>query len=116
MEVLFCPTFRTDQGGQLAANYTIPLAVAQAGGFNRPAFANGISPIVNLVQPGTLYGDRVNELDFKIAKILKFGGTRTNVGLEVYNALNSAAVLTYNQVFNPLVQSGPGAWLQRRRS
>jgi hypothetical protein len=32
--------------------------------------------------------------------------------LEVYNALNSAAVLTYNQVFNPLVQSGPGAWLQ----
>jgi Carboxypeptidase regulatory-like domain len=112
VEVLFSTTFRTDQGGQLAANYTIPLAVAQAGGFNRPAFANGISPIVNLVQPGTLYGDRVNELDFKIAKILKFGGTRTNVGLEVYNALNSAAVLTYNQVFNPLVQSGPGAWLQ----
>ena len=109
VDVLFGTTFRSDQGGPLAANYTIPLAVAQAGGLNRAAFANGISPIVNLVQPGTLCGDRVNELDFKIAKVLRFGSTRTNVGLEVFNALNSAAVLTYNQAFNPLVQSGPGA-------
>jgi len=85
--------------------------VAQAGGLVG-AYANGVSPTVNLVQPGTLYGDRVNELDFKIAKVLRFGTTRTNVGIEIFNALNSAAVLTYNQVFNPAVQGGPGAWLQ----
>jgi hypothetical protein len=30
--------------------------------------ANGVSPSVNLVQPRTLCDDRVNELDFKIAK------------------------------------------------
>jgi len=111
VDVLFATTFRSDQGGPLAANYTIPLAVAQAGGL-AGAYANGVSPIVNLVQPGTLYGDRVNELDFKIAKVLRFGTTRTNVGIEIFNALNSAAVLTYNQVFNPAVQGGPGAWLQ----
>ena len=112
IDVLFATTFRSDQGGPLAANYTIPLSVAQAGGFNRTTFANGQSPIVNLVEPGTLYGDRVNELDLKIAKVLRFGSTRTNIGLEVFNALNSNAVLTYNQVFNPNVQSGVGAWLQ----
>jgi hypothetical protein len=112
VDVLLATTFRSDQGGPLAANYTIPLAVAQAGGFNRTSFANGASPIVNLVEPGTLYGDRVNELDFKVAKVLRFGSTRTNVGVELFNALNSAAVLTYNQVFSPAVQSGPGAWLQ----
>ena len=111
VDVLFATTFRSDQGGPLAANYTIPLAVAQAGGLVG-AYANGVSPTVNLVQPGTLYGDRVNELDFKIAKVLRFGTTRTNVGIEIFNALNSAAVLTYNQVFNPAVQGGPGAWLQ----
>jgi hypothetical protein len=111
VDLLVSTTFRSDQGLALAANWAIPFAVAQAGGLTHP-YANGVTPLVNLIQPGTLYGDRVNELDFKIAKVLRFGPTRTNVGLEVYNALNSAAILAYNQTFNPAVQSGPGAWLQ----
>ena len=35
VDVLLATTFRSDQGGPLAANYTIPLAVAQAGGSGR---------------------------------------------------------------------------------
>jgi hypothetical protein len=111
IDVLFATTFRSDQGGKLAANYTIPFAVAQAGGLTH-AYANGVSPVVNLIQPGALYGDRVNELDFKLAKVLRFGRTRTNVGFEVYNALNSADTLTYNQTYNPNTPAGPGGWLQ----
>ena len=99
------------EGGMLAANYTIPFALAQAGGLTH-TYANGVSPTVNLVQPGTLYGDRINELDFKLAKVFRFGHTRLNAGGEVYNSLNSASVLTYNQVFNPAVPAGPGGWLQ----
>jgi hypothetical protein len=110
-DVLVSTTFRSDQGGLLAANWTIPLATAQAGGLVG-TFANNVAPTVNLVQPGTLYGDRVNELDFKIAKIVRFKGTRLNAGLEIYNALNANATLTYNQTFNPAVPSGPGGWLQ----
>ena len=52
VDVLFGVTIRSDQGGQLAANYTIPFAVAQAGGLTH-AYANGASPTVNLIQPGT---------------------------------------------------------------
>ena len=111
IDVLFATTFRSDQGGILAANYTIPFALAQAGGLTH-AYANGVSPTVNLVQPGTLYGDRINELDFKLAKVFRFGHTKLNAGGEVYNSLNSASVLTYNQVFNPAVPAGPGGWLQ----
>jgi hypothetical protein len=111
VDVLLAGTFRSDKGTPLAANYSIPIALAQAGGL-AGAFANGISPAVNLVQPGTLYGDRVNELDFKIGKVLRFGSTRTNVGVEVFNALNSNAILTYVQTFSPAVPSGPGGWLQ----
>ena len=29
-----------------------------------------------------------------------------------YGAINSSAILNYNQTFNPAVKSGPGAWLQ----
>ena len=63
------------------------------------------------IAPGTLYGDRVNELDVKIGENPEGRRTRTSAGIEVYNALNSNAVLTYSQNFTS-VQSGPGAWLQ----
>ena len=91
------------------------MAAAQAGGL-AGTFANNVSPTVNLVQPGTLYGDRVNELDFKFAKIFRIHGTRLNAGLEIYNALNANATLTYNQTFNPAVAQGRADGCSRRRS
>ena len=33
----------------------------------------------------------------RFAKILRFGRTRTKVGFDVYNLMNSTPVLTYNQ-------------------
>ena len=56
--------------------------------------------------PGVLYGDRVNEVDLRLGKILRFGRTRANVGLDFYNLLNSAAILSYNQAY-----IAGGAWL-----
>jgi hypothetical protein len=52
---------------------------------------------INVLQPGVLYGDRLNQLDLRIAKILKIGHTRTNVGLDIYNALNANPITAYNQ-------------------
>jgi hypothetical protein len=105
IEVQFAATFRSDQGGDLAANYTALNSVVQPT-LGRPLSNSAPSVVVNLIEPGSLYGDRVNELDFRVAKILKFGRTRTNVGVDFYNVLNSAAVLTYNQTFVP-----NGTWL-----
>ena len=56
---------------------------------------------ISLVSPGQVWGDRVNALDLRFAKILRFGRTRYNVGIDVINATNSNATLTYNQNFNP---------------
>ena len=61
----------------------------------------------SLIDPGSMYGNRVNQLDFRVAKILKFGSTKTMVGLDLYNALNSGAILSYNNAFVP-----GGTWLQ----
>ena len=66
---------------------------------------------VDLIAPGQQWGDRVNELDLRFGKILKYGRTRTNVGVDIYNILNQAAVLTYNQTFNPSATTGSQAWL-----
>jgi hypothetical protein len=59
------------------------------------------------VTPGTMYGDRINQLDVRVGKTLKYGRSRSLVALDIYNALNSSAVLTYNNAFVP-----NGTWLQ----
>ena len=55
-----------------------------------------------------LYGDRVNEFDARLAKIIRIGRTRTNIGFDLYNLLNSSAVLSYNQAFSTVTVSIPG--------
>jgi hypothetical protein len=49
----------------------------------------------NVLAAGELYGDRVTQVDMRIAKLLKFGRLRTNVGVDVYNLFNSNVPLTY---------------------
>ncbi|HXR43951.1 MAG TPA: hypothetical protein VN759_04035, partial [Pseudolysinimonas sp.] len=49
-------------------------------------------------------------------KILRFGRTRSTVGLDLYNLTNSDAVLTYNQTFSPTTTTWlrPNSVLQAR--
>jgi hypothetical protein len=111
VDVLVAGTFRSDQGGDLAANWAAPNSATV--GLNR-AFAGvaGTTMTVNLIEPGTLYGDRVNQFDLRFAKILRFGRTRTNVGFDIYNIANSAPVLGYNQTFVlPTAANPNGSWL-----
>ena len=49
----------------------------------------------------TEWGDRVNEIDIRIAKILRLKGTRTNIGFDIDNLVNSDAVLNDNTAFIP---------------
>ncbi len=105
VDVLIASTFRTDQGAPLRATWNAPLATITSA-LGRPAVAAGTTLPIDLINPGDVWGDRVNELDFRFGKILKFGRMRTNVGVDVYNILNQAAVLTYNQTFVP-----NGTWL-----
>ena len=100
--MLVSGTFRSDKGSPLAANQVFTSGQTTLG---RPFANNAPSVTVNLVEPGTLYGDRVTEIDLRVAKILRFGRTRTNVGFDIYNILNSNPILTYNQAFNPVVST-----------
>jgi hypothetical protein len=93
-------TIRSDKGGSLAANWAAPNS-AIAPSLGRNLSNSAPSATINLIEPGTLYGDRVNELDLRVAKNIRFGRWRTNLGVDIYNVFNSAAVLSYNQAFSP---------------
>ena len=87
-------------GQSLSANYTLTAAqfLAATGHALRPGLT---TQTVNLLLQGQIYGDRVNSVDMRFAKILKFGNKRANVGLDVYNLSNSNTATTYDQTYDP---------------
>jgi hypothetical protein len=113
IDVQLAGTFRSDQGGVLSANYTASSANTTLG---RPFAGSSNTVTVNLIEPGTLYGDRVNQFDFRVGKILRFGHTRANLGLDIYNVFNGNPVLTYNETFSPTTTTWlrPNSVLQPR--
>jgi hypothetical protein len=82
----------------LSANYTVTPAILAAN--NQTPFAPGVTTqTVNLVTPSALFGDRVNSVDMRFGKILRFGRTRTNVAIDLYNMFNSNVGTAFNQGF-----------------
>ena len=55
----------------------------------RPLATGLATQDVDLLLPGAVYGDRINAVDMRFAKVLRFGRTRANVGLDLYNLFNS---------------------------
>ena len=100
VDVLVSGTFRSDQGPALSANWVVSNALVQPS-LGRPLANNAPNVTVNLVEPGTLYGARINEIDVRVAKILMFGRTKTNIGFDIYNLTNLSPALSYNEAFSP---------------
>jgi hypothetical protein len=94
---------RSTPGTQILANLVVPSAtVAQTLG--RPLAGGTANVTINLLDPGQMYRDRINTVDVRVAKLFRFGQTRLNVGLDVFNTLNSSVVLNSNNTFG-------AAWL-----
>ena len=106
LDVQLAATFQSQPGPLLAANYAMPNAIV-APSLGRNLAGDAANVTVNLVAPGTMYGDRINELDVRVAKQLRLARGRLLLAVDLYNTLNSSAVLTYDNSFVP-----GGAWLQ----
>jgi carboxypeptidase family protein len=89
-------TWSNNPGESLQANYTVTNAIASPS-LGRNLSAGNVT--VNLVAPATLYSDRRNNIDLRIAKIFRYGSTRTQVGLDVYNLTNTDVVTSFNQTY-----------------
>jgi hypothetical protein len=106
LDIQVSGTWRSDAGPELQANYVVTSAIANSGPQPLGRNLSSGNVTVNLIPNGTLYGDRRNNIDLRVSKILRFGRTRTQVGLDVYNITNGDYVNTYNNAYVP-----NGAWL-----
>ena len=105
IDVQVSGTLQSIPGDPLAANYQVPSATV-ALSLGRPLSGNAQFAQVNLVEPGEVIGDRINQLDLRVGKILRFRNLRTQISVDLYNALNANPIESYNQAF-----IAGGAWL-----
>jgi hypothetical protein len=52
---------------------------------------------VNLLQPGRVYGARINQVDVRFGKILNVGTKRANIAMDLLNLFNANTPITYQQ-------------------
>ena len=88
-------------GAQVLA---VPIAQTNLG---RPLSSGLPIEFLNIVEPGTLYGERLNQADLRLGKNLRYGRTRTLVALDIFNVFNSNTPDVYQQTYgatyrNPL--------------
>jgi hypothetical protein len=91
-------TWENLPGPEILANYAASAAEV-APSLGRSLAGGERNVTVNLVSPGTLYGERLNQVDLRVAKLLRAGRTRTSVMLDVFNALNASSVLVRNNTY-----------------
>jgi hypothetical protein len=101
-------TVATNGGSRIATYQMTPAQFLAATGM--PLRAGLAQQSVNLLAPGAVYGDRINVTDLRIAKVLKFGTKRMNVGMDLYNLFNANAGTTFETVFD--VATVGARWMQ----
>ena len=108
VDVQVSGTYQSKPGPLVLAIYTATNAEV-APSLRRNLAGTAPSVDMHLVSPGPytttnggtgiLRGERLHQVDLRLSKLLRVGGTRARVNVDVYNAFNSSAVLLQNDAF-----------------
>jgi hypothetical protein len=99
-------------GASLNANVQLPNSVVQQllGQLPAGALINGTTT-VNLLTPGQLYPDeRLTQVDMRFAKVLRFGGRKADIGVDLYNLFNTNDTTMFDANF--AYATNGATWLQ----
>jgi hypothetical protein len=100
-DIQVAATFQSLPGPQITASRTYTNGEIQPS-LGRP-LATGLAgtAAVPLIAPGTMYDERLYQLDFRASKIFRFGQRRLQANVDIYNAGNASSVLSINTTFGP---------------
>ena len=107
IDVLVSGTVRSQPPLQLTANWVVPNSVISAALGHLPAGATATGTttlnLLPLIDSNKLYADqRRTQVDMRFAKVLRFGRTRSDIGIDLYNLVNTnyATAFNTNYTFN----------------
>jgi len=88
-------------GPRITATYVATNAqIAPSLGRNLSAGATATASL-ELIQPGTMFADRVNQTDLRLTKNIPVGKSRINAIVDIFNLFNSSDVQTLNVRYGP---------------
>ena len=96
-DVQISGTFQNLPGARVNANNLI---FGQSSGLFIPGleFLGG-GRIFNITSAGNLFVERLNQLDFRMSKIFRFGNRRANINFDFYNVMNANSVIGENAAY-----------------
>ena len=90
-------TFQSLQGPEITAGRSYTSAEV-AGSLGRNLTTGNAT--IPLIAPGTMYSGRLNQLDLRLSKIVRFGGRRrVQANVDLYNLFNASPVLALNNTY-----------------
>jgi hypothetical protein len=118
LDVLVSGTVQNLPGPAILANFNLTSAQA-AQTLGRPLSGGAANVAVSLIDPGTLmnlgtvYGERLNQIDLRVGKLLRYNRSRAMLSVDFYNVLNVSTILSQNNTFGAAWQQ-PSAIMPAR--
>ena len=93
-------SFQSLPGPQITASRTYTNAEVRPSLLRDLAAGTGGTVTVPLIAPGTMYADRLNQVDFRMSKIFRLpGNRRIQANMDLFNMFNVSAVLGQNNTY-----------------
>ena len=110
VDVLVSATVRSQTPVERSAGWQVPTTVVTGLlGFTPPG-STAVTEIQLLDNDHRLYADnRRTQIDMRFAKIVRFGRTRTDIGVDLWNLLNTNYVTGYENDYS-YTESNGGTW------
>ena len=99
-------TFQNNPGPVIGAIYPVP--VANIVGLGRPLSNGGVNVSYDLLEPNTLYGERVTQLDIRMSKLFRMSATRLSINFDLANLLNRNDILGVTTAYGAAWQTPTG--------
>jgi hypothetical protein len=98
-DVLVSAAYQSVPGPVVQANYVVTERAPGVPLIGSPTATVSLLPFTGVGGFGTDYGERLNQLDLRVGKLLRAARTRTTVNVDFFNLFNANAVTAENPSF-----------------
>jgi hypothetical protein len=106
VDVQVAATFQNNPGPVIGATFFVP--VANITGLGRQLSSGATTVSYDLLEPNSLYGERVTQLDIRMSKIFRMSASRVSINFDLANLLNRNDILGVTTTYGAAWQTPTG--------